>query len=182
MRDYKRPSREERKALFAKILQDCTALADRYIKEWKPIDPNWETVEGACYLRLSTEWQVLVERGSLEQQINSGFSEAEDRSRREKINYRITKFYIEPARTGTNDDRTQFQLLRANIRRNRHRFIIFKEITRLLRETTLWKEFFQLCIQNKCEIFIEISPLIRMIRPKFFNWTSLLRLLPMSLG
>ena len=36
---------------------------------WQPVDPSWDTINGAAYLRLSTDQQVSVEKGSLEQQI-----------------------------------------------------------------------------------------------------------------
>ena len=57
------------------------------------------------YLRLSDDSQVAVERGSLEQQIHIAISEAQYRSEQEKVNYRITEFYIEPGITGTHGNR-----------------------------------------------------------------------------
>ncbi len=63
------------------------------------------TREGAVYLRLSDDTQVAVERGSLEQQIHIAISEAVYRSEQERMNYRITEFYIEPGITGTHGNR-----------------------------------------------------------------------------
>ena len=56
-------------------------------------------------MRLSDDTQVAVERGSLEQQIHIAISEAEYRSEQERVNYRITEFYIEPGITGTHGNR-----------------------------------------------------------------------------
>ena len=52
-------------------------------------------------MRLSDDTQVAVERGSLEQQIHIAISEAQHRSEQERMNYKITEFYIEPGITGT---------------------------------------------------------------------------------
>ena len=66
------------------------------MKNWRPVNKKWPTIEGAVYLRLSDDTQVAVEHGSLEQQIHIAISEAQYRSEQEKMNYRITEFYIEP--------------------------------------------------------------------------------------
>ena len=83
-----------------------------HIKEpysfWQPVNKEWQTIEGAVYLRLSDDTQVAVERGSLEQQIHIAISEAQYRSEQEKVNYRITEFYIEPGITGTHGNRPEF--------------------------------------------------------------------------
>ncbi len=59
-------SKIEKKVLIQKIVSDCKAIAEDYIKDWKPVDPTWPTEEGCAYLRLSTDMQVMVEKGSLE--------------------------------------------------------------------------------------------------------------------
>ncbi len=75
-------------------------LADEHIRNWQPFNKEWPTIEGAVYLRLSDDTQVAVERGPLEQQIHIAISEAVYRSEQERMNYRITEFYIEPGITG----------------------------------------------------------------------------------
>ena len=85
-----RLSHKEMKALVLKVVADCRGLADEHIISWQPVNKEWQTIEGAVYLRLSDDTQVAVERGSLEQQIHIAISEAVYRSEQEKVNYRIT--------------------------------------------------------------------------------------------
>ncbi len=159
MRANSKPlSREERKALIERVISDCQKLAISYVKDWQPINSDWEIVEGCAYLRLSDEDQVLVEKGSLEQQINIAISEAINRSHNDEINYQITMFYIEPGITGTHDRRPQLQLMKKNIKLGRHGFVVIKEIARLIRDTLLWKELFRLCHQMECDLFIRGLP------------------------
>src|SRR5665213_263096 len=106
---------KEIKALVAKNVEDCKLIAQKYILEWKPTNPEWPTIEGSVYLRLSTDMQVSVEKGSLEQQIYIAISEAEGRSSSEQTNYKITTFYIEPGITGTHDRRPEFLRLQRDI-------------------------------------------------------------------
>lgn len=156
--DRKRISRKEIKKLVLKNVDDCEKLADNYVKNWKPINKKWSTIEGAVYLRLSDNTQVAVERGSLEQQIHIAISEAQYRSEQEEMNYCITKFYIEPGITGTHDNRPEFIRLQQNIQLETHKFIIFKEISRLIRDLEIWKRFFKLCQNYDCEICIRGLP------------------------
>ena len=151
-------SHKEIKKLVLKVVADCKKLADNYVKNWKPVNKKWPTIEGAVYLRLSDDTQVAVERGSLEQQIHIAISEAQYRSEQEKINYHITEFYIEPGITGTHDNRPEFIRLQQNIRIQAHKFIIFKEISRLIRDLEIWKRFFKLCQNYDCEICIRGLP------------------------
>ena len=99
---------KEMKALVLKVVADCRGLANEHIRNWQPFNENWPTLEGAVYLRLSDDTQVAVERGSLEQQIHIAISEAVYRSEQERMNYRITEFYIEPGITGTHGNRPEF--------------------------------------------------------------------------
>ena len=101
-------TRDEFKRLVARIVEDCKTLAQQYIETWQPVDPTCSTINGAAYLRLSTDQQVSVEKGSLEQQIYIAISEAITRSNAHKVNYKITKFYIEPGITGRHDKRPGF--------------------------------------------------------------------------
>ena len=151
-------SHKEIKRLVLKVVADCNTLADKHIREWKPVNTQWATIEGAVYLRLSDNAQVAVERGSLEQQIHIAISEAQYRSEQEKINYHITEFYIEPGITGTHDNRPEFIRLQQNIRLKVHKFIIFKEISRLVRDLEIWKRFFKLCQAHDCEICLRGLP------------------------
>ena len=151
-------TRDEFKSLVGKIVGDCKAIAQQYIESWEPVDSDWKTVEGAAYLRLSTDQQVSVEKGSLEQQIYIAISEAVSRSKSEKVNYRIVKFHIEPGITARHDKRPEFIKLQAGIQAGKFRFVIFKELARIARETDIWKRFFKLCIDTECEIFIRGFP------------------------
>ena len=75
-RNSKEMTTKERKLFVAKIVADCEAIASEHIKNWKPVNAKWPTVDGCAYLRLSDEDQVAIEKGSLEQQINIAISEA----------------------------------------------------------------------------------------------------------
>ena len=133
-------------------------LADEHVRNWQPFNKDWQTIEGAVYLRLSDDTQVAVERGSLEQQIHIAISEAQYRSEQERMNYRITEFYIEPGITGTHGNRPEFIRLQQNISLKHHSFVIFKEISRLVRDLEIWKRFFRLCQKYDCEICLRGLP------------------------
>ena len=154
----KKMSHKEIKALVLKVVADCRGLAAEHIKNWQPLNKEWTTIEGAVYLRLSDDTQVAVERGSLEQQIHIAISEAQYRSEQERMNYRITEFYIEPGITGTHGNRPEFIRLQHNISQQKHSFVIFKEISRLVRDLEIWKRFFRLCQKYDCEICIRGLP------------------------
>ena len=149
---------KEMKKLMLKVVADCRGLAAEHIRGWQPFNKDWPTIGGAVYLRLSDDTQVAVERGSLEQQIHIAISEAQYRSEQEKINYRITEFYIEPGITGRHGNRPEFIRLQHGISQKRHSFVIFKEISRLVRDVEIWKRFFRLCQQYDCEICIRGLP------------------------
>jgi DNA invertase Pin-like site-specific DNA recombinase len=149
---------KEMSQLVLKVVDDCKNIANTYVKEWKPVNSKWETIEGAVYLRLSDRSQVAVERGSLEQQIHIAIVEAKSRSEREQINYQIIDFYIEAGITGTHDRRPEFQRLQSDIKIGVNKFVIFKEISRLVRDLEIWKRFFNLCQVNDCEICIRGLP------------------------
>ena len=154
----KKLNHKEMKALVLKVVADCRGLAEEHIRNWQPVNEEWQTLEGAVYLRLSDDTQVAVERGSLEQQIHIAISEAQHRSEQERMNYRITEFYIEPGVTGTHGNRPEFIRLQQNISLKQHGFVIFKEISRLVRDLEIWKRFFRLCQQYDCEICIRGLP------------------------
>ena len=154
----KRINHKEMKKLVMKVVADCRGLADEHIRSWQPFNKDWPTLEGAVYLRLSDDTQVAVERGSLEQQIHIAISEAVYRSEQERMNYRITEFYIEPGITGTHGNRPEFIRLQQNISLKQHSFVIFKEISRLVRDLEIWKRFFRLCQKYDCEICLRGLP------------------------
>lgn len=147
-------SKVERKALIAKAVESTTNIAQTYINDWRPVDPSWSTIEGCAYLRLSTDMQVLVDQGSLEQQVHIAISEAEIKSRDHNINYRIVNFYIEPGVTGKHDKRPQFIALMEAIRLRKYRFIIVKELARVCRADTIWHPFIEDCIKSECEFVV----------------------------
>jgi DNA invertase Pin-like site-specific DNA recombinase len=148
----------DRKAVIDRVIATCRNLADRYVAEWKPLNYEWETAVGCAYLRLSDDNQVVVDKGSMEQQVNIVVSEVVSRSNTDKINYRITKFFIEPGITGRDDRRPEFQMMQREIKRGQHRFVVIKELSRIARNARLWKEFFQLCIEKNTEVMIRGFP------------------------
>ena len=150
----KKLSRDERKALVAKIVNDCKSIAQNHINEWKPLDIGWPTHEGSAYLRLSTDKQVMVEKGSLEQQVHIAVSEAEIKSRENKINYRIVRFFIEPGITGRSDKRPEFNSLKEGIDKNLYKFVIAKELSRITRDDLTWHMFMDRCVERDCEFVV----------------------------
>jgi DNA invertase Pin-like site-specific DNA recombinase len=142
-----------------KAVKECREIANQYLKNWKMTDPKWKTVEGCAYLRLSTDEQVLVEKGSLEQQVYMAIQETESRSKQKSKNYKITHFYIEPGVSGRKSDRKEFLSMKRAIRLNQFGFVAFKEISRIARDSQLWKEFFNLCHQKNCEVIIRGLPI-----------------------
>ena len=149
----------DRRRQIAQIVDECRQIALDYIRNWAPHNSNWETVEGCAYLRLSTEDQVLVEKGSLEQQIHIAVHEAQLRSQTDTTNYHITKFFIEPGITGRHDNRPEFLSMKQEIERGKYQFVVFKELARIAREVTIWKEFFKLCNSKNTAIFIRNFPI-----------------------
>lgn len=147
-------TKEEKKALVAKIVNDCKQIAQKYVDEWKPVDPSWPTNEGCAYLRLSTDKQVMVEKGSLEQQVYIAVSEAEIKSRENKINYRIVRFFIEPGITGKSDKRPEFNAMRDGIAKCLFKFVIAKELSRITRDDMTWHKFMDICDDNECEFVV----------------------------
>ena len=154
----KKLAHQEMKVLVLKVVADCRVLAEEHIRNWQPVNKEWPTLKGSVYLRLSDDTQVAVERGSLEQQIHIAISEAQYRSEQERMNYRITEFYIEPGITGRHGNRPEFIRLQHGISQKKHSFVIFKEISRLVRDLEIWKRFFRLCQKYDCEICIRGLP------------------------
>ena len=155
----KRLSRKELRQQVEAIIEECNKIAIDYIEKWKPVHSDWETIEGSAYLRLSTDDQVAVEKGSLEQQIYIAIVEALERSKSNRTNYKIVQFYIEPGITGRHDRRPQFIKLQNAISKGKHQFVIFKEIARISREMEVWKRFFKLCNEKECEVCIKGFPI-----------------------
>jgi DNA invertase Pin-like site-specific DNA recombinase len=155
----KKLSKFEIKEMVVKNVAECKLIARKYIEEWKAANREWPTIEGCVYLRLSTDMQVSVEKGSLEQQIYIAISEAETRSTSEQVNYKIVHFYIEPGITGRHDRRPEFLRLQRDIANKRYKFVIFKEVARIARDSVLWKNFFRACIENGCAVCIRGFPI-----------------------
>jgi DNA invertase Pin-like site-specific DNA recombinase len=149
---------KNKREMVDRIVSECREKANQIVANWELVDSSWPVVDGCAYLRLSTDEQVAVEKGSLEQQINIAVSEATIRSHADRRNYRISKFFIEPGITGTTDRRPELQTLLSEIRSQRHKFIILKELARITRETNVWKDFFKLCIGSDCQIMIRNFP------------------------
>ena len=85
--------------------------------------------------------------------------EADSRSKQRGRNYRITKFFIEPGISGTRTDRKEFLALKKAIRQGDFAFVTFKEISRIARDSQIWKEFFKLCQSKGCEIVLRGLPI-----------------------
>ena len=105
-----------------------------------------------------TPIKLVLKKVSLEQQIHLAIAEAVSRSNEDHINYRIIKFFIEPGISGTSDKRPQLQMMQRDIARRKYGFVVFKEIARIARDSLIWKNFFRLCIEYDCEIFIRGLP------------------------
>lgn len=142
-----------------KSVADCRLIADNYIAKWKPIDPSWDIVDGCLYIRLSTDEQVSVEKGSLEQQIHILVAEIESRSRQDRFNYKIINVHIEPGISGQERERTEFLALKRAVRAGKYGFVAFKEIARIARDSQIWQEFFKLCQDKKCKVIIKGLPI-----------------------
>nr|BFD65123.1 recombinase family protein [Bdellovibrio sp. HAGR004] len=148
----------KKRILIEKIVEDCRKAISKYHASWRPQNEDWPTLEGCAYLRLSTEDQVTIEKGSLEQQVNIAISEAEIRSQAGHVNYKITEFFIEPGLTGRDDDRPEFKRMSYEIKREKFKFVVIKEISRIARDATIWETFFRLCTTSECEIVIRSFP------------------------
>ena len=148
-----------RKINIDKIVSDCRKIAVDHIKNWKPSNEEWDVIQGAAYLRLSTDEQVLVEKGSLEQQVHLAISEADARSKQHRVNYKIVSFYIEAGISGQKEKRKEFITLKRNIQKGHYKFVVFKEIARIARDGLIWKQFFKLCQEKRCEVVIRGLPI-----------------------
>jgi DNA invertase Pin-like site-specific DNA recombinase len=144
---------------FDQIVRHCRKIAAQFIKDWKPVNAAWPIETGGIYIRLSSEQQVRVEKGSLEQQIYIAFLELESRSRQETKNYRATHVYIEAGVSGGTDNRPEFQVMSRDIRQGKHKFIAAKELSRFFRDVLLWKLFFRLCQEKGVKVVIKGLPI-----------------------
>ncbi len=152
MRDNKLKGKELKEAID-KAVKECKKLARKAISEYTPENKDWPTVHGAAYLRVSDDKQVMVEYGSLLQQINIAQVAAKRLSVRHQCNYKITQFYIEPGISGTHDRREEFIKLQQEIKRDAYDFVIFKELSRLARNAKVAMGFLESAINSKCEIY-----------------------------
>lgn len=152
-------TRTEKKLLLRQALDVCHARAAELKKSWKPIDKSWPTKDGAAYIRLSTEDQVLVKNGSLEQQINLAFEEVEKRSKKDKVNYRIIAVYIDAGISGQTDKRPEFLKMQNEVAKGRLAFVIIKDVARIFRQATFFAVFFELCISSGCEVIFKDLPI-----------------------
>jgi DNA invertase Pin-like site-specific DNA recombinase len=150
---------KDKRVLVAQAKEKCLIMAANYFKDWKPFNKTWPTREGAAYLRLSTEDQVLVKDGSLLQQVHIVMEEAKQRSEQDKVNYRVTKIYIDAGISGQKEDRPEFLMMWGQIKKERQSFVIIKELARIARDSALFKNFFQSCIEVGCEIMIRGFPI-----------------------
>ena len=158
MENFEKLSSKEQKHIIEGIIENCREIAKEYIQSWSPELEDKEVVDGCAYLRLSTDKQVAREKGSLEQQIHIAISEAANRSRQDRVNYRVTHFFIEPGITGRHANRPQFQKMKACIKKGTYKFVLIKELSRISRDAGVWKEFFKTCQKNECQILIRNFP------------------------
>src|SRR5690606_25330362 len=117
MTQKKKLTRAEEKLLITKMVQLCQDRAAELMRKWRPLDKAWPTKKGGAYIRLSTEDQVLVGGGSLEQQVNQAFEEMIVRSKEDQINYQIVIVFIDAAISGQTDDRAEFRRLQFQVQK-----------------------------------------------------------------
>lgn len=158
MTQKKKLTRAEEKLLISKMVQVCQDRANELMKKWKPLNKSWPTKKGGAYIRLSTEHQVLVEGGSLEQQINQAFDEMIARSKEDQINYQIVMVFIDAAISGQTDDRADFRRLQLHVKKGKLDFVIIKDVARLFRHAFLFSQFFEGCISVGCEVMFKGLP------------------------
>ena|GEM_PF-1804814 len=147
-------TRQEEKLLLAAALKKCTALSHKCVYDWVPTNKNWPTVEGCCYIRLSTDTQCLVDDGSLVQQIHIAVEEMKRLSITDESNYKITRFYIDAGFSGRIDARPEFLEMEQNIIKKRHAFVVFKELARISRNAARFSIFFSNCNKANCKLII----------------------------
>lgn len=152
------PSQKNLKKEHLRVAQECELIANRKISDWMPTHPDWITEVGCALTRLSTEHQSSTELGSLEQQIHLAFAEAAERSTQEHRNYKIEKVFIEAGISGRLGNRPALRLMLDGIKRGKYKFVIIKELSRIARNLSLWKEVFEICIQAGCQIMIKGFP------------------------
>ena len=126
---------KELKKRLKEAVEECERLAEKSLKNYKPVNPSWETYEGAAYIRVSDDKQVAVEHGSLHQQINIANVSATRLSHKHQCNFKIVQYYIEPGLSGKNEDREKLIKLFIETKKKAYKFIIIKEISRLIRDT-----------------------------------------------
>ncbi len=144
----------EKKKVFDQSVKECRDLASKYIKGWKAINKKWETIEGVAYIRVSDSKQVLVDKGSLVQQVNIAAQEAITRSHQESINYKIVSYAIEPGFSGTTAQRPALQRMCWELKKRKYEFIMVRELSRLMRDQKFWLDFFEICKESQCEIIV----------------------------
>lgn len=152
-------TRKEERLLLDVALKKCTALSRKYIAEWQPINKNWRVVEGCAYIRLSTETQCLVDDGSLFQQIHIVVEEMYRLSIAEKVNYKITRFYIDAGLSGQLDDRPEFIEMEKNIIKGLHAFSASKESARYSRNMVRFITFVAHNHKAGCRLIIPGFPI-----------------------
>ena len=152
-------SRAEEKLLIAKMVSQCRERALLLMKQWRHFDKSLPTKDGCIYIRLSTESQVLVEGGSLLQQVNISFEDVADRSRADQVNYRIVEIFIDAGISGQTDDRPELQRLKSQIKKQKFSFVAMKDMTRIFRHATLFSLFFEECNAVGCEVMFKGFPI-----------------------
>lgn len=152
-------TRAEEKILIAKMVSQCRERAAVLMKGWSVIDKSWPIKKGSAYIRLSTEDQVLVDGGSLEQQVNLAFEEAVIRSKEDQINYQITEIFIDAGISGQTNERAELQRLDAKIQKSGVAFVIVKDPARVFRHADFFAGFFERCNKAGCEIMFKGLPM-----------------------
>ena len=137
----------------------CRELSQRYIGDWRAIDPAWPTIEGGAYVRLSTDEQAEVEQGSLENQVHFAFEEANRRAHALRKNLRITKVYLEEPSSGTSFTRTQLLSMIADMNAGKTAFIVTKEVSRLARHVGIMETIIEVAQRKSILIVIPGIPL-----------------------
>lgn len=156
MGNYKKLKGTEKQKALQRIEKECEEVIKKHEKT-PLLFPKSQTIESACYTRLSTE-DHLIGSDSIISQIEFGITQAKNKSLKEKKNYKISKFFIEKGISGRTDNRPEFIKLKDAIKNDEVKCVFVKELPRIARNTILVKEFFNLAHKHQCLIEIPGFP------------------------
>lgn len=145
---------DERKLALKRSQLRAQEKANHHIKNYQPVNSNWPTVEGGCYLRLSTDDQIIKGSDSILSQMEISIKEVKARSIKEQVNYKIVEFYIEKGVSGTKDDRPEYSRVKQDIKNDILKFVAMKETSRVARHMAEHMKFFDLAQKHNCYLMM----------------------------